>query len=1268
MDYLYENLGDERFQELCSALIAKDFPNSQAFPVRQPDGGRDSIVYVIDKEKQHKEFIVFQVKFVRKQLETNKILEWFKQTIEKEAIKVAKLKPIGAVQYYFITNQKGTGHFKSGTIDKINALLEKNIEIPTICLWRDDISRRLESAPMFMWSFPEILNGKDLLSLLVHSGLTENKEKREGIIKAYLLDQYKIDNEVKFRQIDLQNKLMGLFVDVPIRSKYNDFNLQFEFGKTSKGLEIQKRRVISSENEFFFDERRDGLTAASFLLHPTVQNKFERILLEGGPGQGKSTISQYLCQVHRLRILDKQEDIKYLPEDLINSPIRLPFKIDLRHLADWIDKKNPYSGMFDERFFTNAWKNTLEAFFVYHIHYHSKYDTINYDDFIAIIKSSAVLFVFDGFDEIANLTSRKSVIEFINEGIDRISEFSKSLQVVVTSRPAAFSEEIVFSNDLYPHFELCDIDNQIITEYVNKWIKASNLDEKHGEEIVRLVDEKLKVPHIKELAKSPMQLAIFLSLLKTRGESLPNKRTALYDSYIELFFNRESEKSHVVLANRDLIIDIHGYLAWVLHSEAETFGTRGIIEIDDLRLRLRDYLISEEHDPDIADQLFQVVEERVCALVSRVLGTFEFEVQPLREYFCAKYLYKTSPYSPAGSYKSGTKPERFSAIVRNLYWNNVVRFFAGCFDKGELPMLILELKELQSDELLKYTNYPKEITAQILSDYVFTQYPKSLREVVKTIIDGINTRSFIHQETSTKASSPLALPYDCGGKEVVEECFLQLMQFPPTDFAIELTRIIRSNPFEINYFWESKLENYQGKDLTTWLEYGKYLGLLMTKPLKIISFVVNEPIAEHRNKRLSLLLDVFSESEIEISSEFKELAFKAILNFDTDIISKNRIDAPIFLLSQILNPFRVMQIISSREKDNSFGLWGFLSENNISSKILEDFIYKNIIDANIDPIDKEIIKFLGELMALENSSEESFDSEIQYWNQIIEAANKLSKKHWAMVINSTIVAGIKMKNSEFSSLKKYEDLSDESISLTFRVRFARLKSGNVRYWEKQFNNTQQPMLTLLVFITWATPRTIMILINKVAELAAKLSKEEYEKLCISLEITCIHAKNTYTPFNEWASFLNEISVSDDVKYLLCYRLLYSDMLLFAGSSLKNNTLNTNLVSNLKFESLVNQISLNPNETELISQLKIMYPNIKDFNAQLFEHSMFGFNINRTEKMTFNTAKEIMSEPWLYPRYLTAVAEEVCRTEFIKRTVPVGEIAEKNNWFEDKPLS
>src|SRR5690606_31708746 len=117
---------------------------------------------------------------------------------------------------------------------------------------------------------------------------------------------------------------------------------------------------------------------------------------------------------------------------------------------------------------------------------------------------------------------------------------------------------------------------------------------------------------------------------------------------------RESEKSIIIRNNRDLIFDIHQFLAWILHSESEMHKTSGIIQVDDLKKRLNEYLEKEEYNTGITD-IFVAVEERVCALVSRVQGTYEFEVQPLREYFCAMYLYKTAPHSPPGSEKSGTK-------------------------------------------------------------------------------------------------------------------------------------------------------------------------------------------------------------------------------------------------------------------------------------------------------------------------------------------------------------------------------------------------------------------------------------------------------------------------------------------------------------------------------------------------------------------------------------------------------------------------------------
>ena len=472
MDYIYENLGFERFQEFCHSIVNKEFPGAQAFPVGQPDGGRDSVAFSMSSTK--KEFIVFQVKFVRNPNKIRNVHKWLVDTISKEVDKINKLIPKGATKYYLLTNVNGTAHPDFGSKDKLNKILEENISIPSMCWWRDDLSGKINFDPMFKWSFPEILNGQDILNSALFQNLNEHKERRENVIQSYLADQYDLDNQVKFRQIDLQNNLMDLFTDVPIRLKESNEKDKSLTRILSSLGNIIERKIGVLDKYYLFDER-ENIGAAELLLNPIVQNKIDRILLEGGPGQGKSTISQFICQVHRVRLLNKDRDLQQIPENLKNTPIRIPFKIDLRHIASWVEKKNPYPESLSDNYFDVNWNNSLEAFLLGHIFYHSKNKDFTSNDMITIFKLSQVLLVFDGFDEIANINVRNEVVEFINKGLNRLSQNCKSIQVLITSRPAAFSDAVGFSIEQYPHFELTDITPKIINEYVEKWVKASGL-------------------------------------------------------------------------------------------------------------------------------------------------------------------------------------------------------------------------------------------------------------------------------------------------------------------------------------------------------------------------------------------------------------------------------------------------------------------------------------------------------------------------------------------------------------------------------------------------------------------------------------------------------------------------------------------------------------------------------------------------------------------------------------------------------------------------
>jgi hypothetical protein len=61
--YLYERLGDKRFQELCGSLLARVFPDVKCYPVGQTDGGKDAVVKAASGD------FIYQVKWTSKPMQ-----------------------------------------------------------------------------------------------------------------------------------------------------------------------------------------------------------------------------------------------------------------------------------------------------------------------------------------------------------------------------------------------------------------------------------------------------------------------------------------------------------------------------------------------------------------------------------------------------------------------------------------------------------------------------------------------------------------------------------------------------------------------------------------------------------------------------------------------------------------------------------------------------------------------------------------------------------------------------------------------------------------------------------------------------------------------------------------------------------------------------------------------------------------------------------------------------------------------------------------------
>ena len=730
--YHYEALTHETFQKLAQALITHLHPDAQCLPIGQPDGGRDALV----RAESDAASVVFQVKYSRApQLKDER--RFIQDLIATEKPKLPALIARGTTRYYLLTNVLGTGHLDVGSIDIAHAQLTVDLGITAHIWWRDDLDARLDNAPDIKWAYPQILNAADVLSLQLQRAGAPADQQAARTVRAYLSAQCEADREVKFKQIDLNRALAALFVDLPMARKRDPEDANQTRPSAALGMDKNlsaylrrwERRQVGADSHY----TPAALAAAFFLQMPRAAG-VARFVVEGAPGQGKSTVTQFVCQIHRLRLLNHTPELQAIDEVHKSGPLRTPFRIDLRDYEKWLAGTHPFA-LHGEESVPVEGRRSLERFIAMQVRWYAGNLAISEHHLLDLLSRTDAVLVLDGFDEVADVTMRARLVAEISAAATRLHPNVRSLQIIITSRPAVFANSPGFPEDDWIHFELRDLRDPHIRAYGEKWIRAQQLRPWEAEDVTTTLEAKLDQPHLRDLARNPMQLSILLHLIHVQGVALPEKRTTLYDDYMSIFFNREAQKSDIVRERRELMLGLHGMLAWELQAQAEDGSGGGSLTTEQLAAHTRDFLAREEHDVALADVLLAGSVERVGALVSRVQGAFEFEVQPLREYFAARHLYITSPYSPAGRPQSGTRPERFDALARNRYWTNVTRFFCGFYDVGELGTLMDGLLRLSEEEDYDLVSRPRELALMLLADHVFSQSPREVKRLMAFVTE-----------------------------------------------------------------------------------------------------------------------------------------------------------------------------------------------------------------------------------------------------------------------------------------------------------------------------------------------------------------------------------------------------------------------------------------------------------------------------------------------------------------------------------------------------
>jgi hypothetical protein len=171
-------------------------------------------------------------------------------------------------------------------------------------------------------------DAETLLKMKKRHEQQEDRRKRiSGAIRAYIADQHAADDKVLFRQVKLDGPSVdSMFVDVPFATR-----------EDAGAAHLLSRIAADHPGDA---DAGDGFVvtgAAQALLHPDWSGN---ALVVGGPGQGKSTLLQYLCQFHRARQLN-ESDYTGEAQGLkpLTNVVRVPIRLDLRKYSQWASSK-----------------------------------------------------------------------------------------------------------------------------------------------------------------------------------------------------------------------------------------------------------------------------------------------------------------------------------------------------------------------------------------------------------------------------------------------------------------------------------------------------------------------------------------------------------------------------------------------------------------------------------------------------------------------------------------------------------------------------------------------------------------------------------------------------------------------------------------------------------------------------------------------------------------------------------------------------------------
>lgn len=749
------------FEHLTHALAIKVVSPGVTVFGDGPDGGREatfsgSVCYP-DATGPWDGYGVIQAKFRQNPSSAAEEKKWVLAQVRKELSAYAKKRgKRKRPQYYIlVTNLALSSVAGTGAKDKLDELFKSFAAKIGLVDWRiwdlDQLRAYLAAYGEIRRTYAGWITTGDILAQLAAESdeLLRDSETALAsfLAKEMLADQY-TNLEQAGHTAEDKVPLARVFIDVSARLPLADDSP----AETPSSPNSQSSGVVS-QLVAMTDEKLDPQTlerwrGASPLFRQGAPSP-GRVILVGGPGQGKSTATQYLAQILRVGLLSRQPPHTLTTEvrricdsirdqcqrDSFELPRagRVPLRIILNDFASYLSRES------------ESGTPTLLQYSARMIALKTGMD-FSSETLRAWLQHHPFLLILDGLDEVPASSNRAEVLTAIEHFLVDATLANADLMVLATTRPQGYNKE--FDPAHYSHWVLSDLTRKLAITYATRLTTSRwESDPERRDKVLRRLARALEQETTQRLMRTPLQITIMCALVDRRGEAAQDLWT-LFEEYYNVVYQRELERdvaaSVILRSYAPLVHAIHGDIGFRLQHESERRGaTDARMTVAQLEELVRQRLKSEGWEGEPLDNLSRSVVEAATTRLVFVVGVQDnhvgFEIRSLQEFMAARYLTDGPDH---------IVQERLREIAPASSWRNVFVFAASrCFTsklhlRDTIATVCRELNLPSSgDQISSVVCIGSQLAVELITNGVGLNQPKHRQHLV-TIACELAERGF----------------------------------------------------------------------------------------------------------------------------------------------------------------------------------------------------------------------------------------------------------------------------------------------------------------------------------------------------------------------------------------------------------------------------------------------------------------------------------------------------------------------------------------------